>query len=414
MGQHSPLFDFFLGKVGNQRYLLFFFFFFFTTYNLTQYNFDLSLIILNFSIFPNCFFSSQIYTSGGGRIKCSLTKWIPQNAFHHEDTKMASGVEIVTPSLLSEIPKPRSGHRCCSDEGNVYVFGGYSPHHHHELFQELWRFNISTRTWTLMPTTGPFPTEVASSCVILDKGNLIVFGGSGVPFGMCNSNKLHICSLKTLQWFDFSERFSEHAEDGREDVSPIAGYGQSMVLSCDKELYVFGGTTGLEFNSYLYRYSLHERKWDCLRSDNPPIPRYRHESVCDGERFYVIGGGMSSRDPNNFFQLDKIQSFDFKSKGWNEHVCYPSKYHGFPKRRRCHGCVLFKSSVFICGGYDGVSIFDDIWSLDLDTFQWEKLLKVSLLLRRPNELLSIIMPFTYNCGLVGSELVKLRLSSLFG
>lgn len=289
---------------------------------------------------------------------------------------MASGVEIVTPSLLSEIPKPRSGHRCCSDEGNVYVFGGYSPHHHHELFQELWRFNISTRTWTLMPTTGPFPTEVASSCVILDKGNLIVFGGSGVPFGMCNSNKLHICSLKTLQWFDFSERFSEHAEDGREDVSPIAGYGQSMVLSCDKELYVFGGTTGLEFNSYLYRYSLHERKWDCLRSDNPPIPRYRHESVCDGERFYVIGGGMSSRDPNNFFQLDKIQSFDFKSKGWNEHVCYPSKYHGFPKRRRCHGCVLFKSSVFICGGYDGVSIFDDIWSLDLDTFQWEKLLKV--------------------------------------
>lgn len=115
---------------------------------------------------------------------------------------------------------------------------------------------------------------------------------------------------------------------------------------------------------------------------------------------------MSSRDLNNFFQFDKIQLFDFKSKGWNEYVCYFFKYYGFLKCRRCYGCVLFKFFVFICGGYDGVFIFDDIWSFDLDIFQWEKFLKVSLLLRRLNELLSIIMFFTYNCGLVGLELVK--------
>lgn len=260
------------------------------------------------------------------------------------------------------------------------MFGGYSPHYDNELFQELWRFNIATRTWYLLRTTGPFPNEVASSCVVLDGGNLIVFGGSGVPFGMCNSKKLHICSLRKLQWFDFSERYTGKEESDGEDVSPIAGYGQSMVLSSDKELYVFGGTTGLEFNSYLYRYSLIKHTWDYVRSENPPIPRYRHESVCDGEKFYVIGGGMSSRDPENFFQLDKIQSFSFATKRWTDHVCYPSKTHGFPKRRRCHGCVIFNSSVFICGGYDGVTIFDDIWRLDLATFQWEKLQQVSFTL----------------------------------
>lgn len=288
-------------------------------------------------------------------------------------------VDTVKPSRLSKIPLPRSGHRCCSDEGNIYVFGGYSPHHKDELFQELWRFNVATKKWKLLPTTGgSFPTEVASSCVVLDKGNLIVFGGSGVPFGMCNSKKLHICSLKTLQWFDLSDRYSERAENEGEDASPIAGYGQSMVLSSDKELYVFGGTTGLEFNSYLYRYSLKEHKWSKLSCDHPPIPRYRHESVCDGQRFYVIGGGRGSRDPNNYFQLDKIQSFSFESKRWDEHVCYPSKSHGFPKRRRCHGCVMYNSTVFICGGYDGVTIFDDIWRLDLATFQWEKVPQVSL------------------------------------
>jgi len=60
------------------------------------------------------------------------------------------------------------------------VFGGYSPHHKDELFQELWRFNVAIKTWKLLPTTGSFPTEVASSYVILDKGNLVVIGGSGV------------------------------------------------------------------------------------------------------------------------------------------------------------------------------------------------------------------------------------------
>lgn len=45
---------------------------------------------------------------------------------------------------------------------------------------------------------GLFFIEVVFSCVILDKGNLIVFGGFGVLFGMCNSNKFYICFLKIL------------------------------------------------------------------------------------------------------------------------------------------------------------------------------------------------------------------------
>ena len=283
----------------------------------------------------------------------------------------------VDPSKYSQIPEPRSGHRCGSNDGNIYVFGGYSPHNRDRLFKELWRFNICTKTWHLLPTTGPAPSEVASSCVLLDRGNLIVFGGSGVPFGLCNSKKLHICSLRTLEWFDLSEMYFDKEESDGEDISPIAGYGQSMTLSLNKELYVFGGTTGLEFNSFLYRYSLSKNRWDFIRRENAPLPRYRHESVSDGRRFYVIGGGMSSRDPEQFFALDKIQSFCFDTQRWNDHPCYASRTHGFPKRRRCHGCVIFNSVVYICGGYDGVNMFNDIWSLNLSTFQWEKVTQVN-------------------------------------
>lgn len=295
---------------------------------------------------------------------------------HIDNMASETLLETVRPAANSQVPEPRSGHRCAADDGNMYVFGGYSPHNENFLYRELWRFNIATKTWHCVNTTGPFPNEVASSCLVYDKGNLIVFGGSGVPFGESNSKKLHVCSLRRHQWFDLTETYSDKEESDGEGVSPIAGYGQSMVLSRDRELYVFGGTTGLEFNSYLYRYSFSNHTWEYVKSHNPPVPRYRHESVSDGERFYVIGGGMSNRDPAIFFQLEKIQSFNFGSKQWEEHVCYPSRTHGFPKRRRCHGCVIFNSVVYICGGYDGSNIFDDIWSLDLATFQWKKHHKV--------------------------------------
>ena len=35
---------------------------------------------------------------------------------------------------------------------------------------------------------------------MLDGHNLLVFGGTGVPFGEAASNQLHVCNLRRLQW----------------------------------------------------------------------------------------------------------------------------------------------------------------------------------------------------------------------
>lgn len=34
---------------------------------------------------------------------------------------------------------------------------------------------------------------------------------------------------------------------------------------------------------------------------------------------------------------------------------------------------LFATDVFICGGYNGELILDDLWKINLQTFQWSKL-----------------------------------------
>lgn len=76
---------------------------------------------------------------------------------------------------------------------------------------------------------------------------------------------------------------------------------------------------------------------------------------------------------------------------------------GYPAARRCHSCVQVKDGtefltrhnldtlkclfllnisfalfllpeVFICGGYNGELILSDLWKINLQTFQWTKLL----------------------------------------
>ena len=285
---------------------------------------------------------------------------------------------LVLPKETSRCPSPRSGHRCVSDSGSLYVYGGYSPLHEAKLFHELWKFNYATKTWSQVVTSGNFPGEVASSCVVLDRGNLIVFGGSGYPFGYFNSNKLFVCNLKEKQWVQIewinTINANSEVESELEGSVPLPGYGQSVVLSPDRELYIFGGTTGLQFNSHLHRFSFTKCEWEHLVYEKFPCRRYRHEAVSDSTRFYVIGGGIGNSDPRGEFSLENVHSFHFEKHQWKLHPCQPCSSTGeFPNRRRCHGCVIWGGNIYICGGYDGTDIFDDIWSLDLSSFQWRKL-----------------------------------------
>lgn len=49
-------------------------------------------------------------------------------------------------------------------------------------------------------------------------------------------------------------------------------------------------------------------------------------------------------------------------------------YIGYPEPRRCHGAVQISYNsniqIFVTGGHDGENIFNDLWRLDLQTYQW--------------------------------------------
>ncbi|KAJ3599692.1 hypothetical protein NHX12_033648 [Muraenolepis orangiensis] len=268
-------------------------------------------------------------------------------------------------------PPARSGHRCVADNVSLYVFGGYNPdfeeaggseNEDYPLFRELWRFHFATATWQQLRTEGYMPTELASMSAVMHGNNLLVFGGTGIPFGENNGNDVHVCNINYKRWNLLN----------CSGQKPNRIYGQAMVI-INGYLYVFGGTTGYFYSTDLHRLDLSTRVWVQLKPKNAPsdLPeeRYRHELAHDRQRIYILGGGTSWTS----YPLDKIHAYNLETNYWERIATKPHEKIGYPAARRCHSCVQVKDEVFICGGYNGDQILSDLWKISLQTYQWSRL-----------------------------------------
>ncbi|EDV25895.1 uncharacterized protein TRIADDRAFT_55434 [Trichoplax adhaerens] len=239
-------------------------------------------------------------------------------------------------------PGRRSGHRMVATATKIYLFGGYRPVD--VLYKEVWEYDIITNTWSMLETDGDPPNCVASASMIIDGDTLMVFGGSGLPFGRCNSNILHTLNLKEKIWRKIQCK----------NATPSPRYGQSMIKGNDGYIYIFGGTTGLTFHDDLYRFRRKDYVFERMpHVVNTPSERYRHEVVGDEECFYILGGATLG----SYMSFEEIHSFHYDSLQWKSHKCIPSISFG----------------IYMCGGFNERTAFDDFWVLDVINFQWSKL-----------------------------------------
>lgn len=241
---------------------------------------------------------------------------VPIDDFTFKPFKLDSDIDFSRPNWNNQSnrdihsPKPRSGHRIVCDERCMYSFGGYNPSlsdadqadlvsannigpywsDSMPLFKELWRYNISTRTWKRMDVEG-MPDCLASNAALLSGHILMVYGGTGVPFGSNCSKDLYICNLKNAS---DKLKFDLITTTGN---SPSPQYGQAIVL-VGHHLYTVGGTTGFGYSCDVHSLNLKTGRWKarytCKGIANEPIGRYRHEVAFDGVRIYVLGGGTST------------------------------------------------------------------------------------------------------------------------
>ena len=269
----------------------------------------------------------------------------------------------------------------------MYSFGGFNPTLPQSaengadedgwdmakpLFRDLWKYDSVTRSWCKIKTEGVHPEQLASHSATYFRDHLIVYGGTGVPFGQSSTNKIHSCNLRTGMWQWLRP---QNADDNQ---VPTEQYGQAVVV--DNEsccLYAIGGTTGFRYTIDVYKFNLFTRRWTLLwkRSDSDheqfPQERYRHEIVLHNKQIYVFGGGTASA----CYGFKFIPVFDLSTNTWIKLKSNPKNSKAaIPGARKCHGCVKTSTNqVYIMGGSDGALIFKDIWKFDLLTSSWQKI-----------------------------------------
>ncbi|XP_044754039.1 kelch domain-containing protein 10 [Coccinella septempunctata] len=298
--------------------------------------------------------------------------------------------EEIVPSNGSRIPLARSGHRIGADSCNFYSFGGYNPLITHDetnrehddflensfpLFQELWKFNFASKTWVRYPNSETLPVELASNALLLHGNLLMVYGGTGSPFGYRCSNQLYICNI--------SEEDAKMAEIKAWGKFPLPLYGQALVYH-NECLYTIGGTTGLSYTCDIHRLDLHNYEWREVFlskgqiNNDEPEGRYRHEVAFDGENIFILGGGTAQL----VYDFEDLPTFNLEKKCWKTTKTLKDISYGAPAPRRCHGAAQIDidgiHQVFITGGHDGERIFDDLWRLNLKTYQWTYFPKCTL------------------------------------
>lgn len=284
-------------------------------------------------------------------------------------------------------PYARSGHRIVCSDSALYCFGGFNPNmavvndydgDASSLFQELWKYDFIRNEWTiLMDPSNDLPKELVSNAMILHGDLLILYGGTGFPFGATCSNRLYVCKPGTKP--------NELTEIAVRGALPPPMYGQT-ILYHDGFIYTIGGTEGFSYSCDVYRLNIASRTWECAyacRQDfrDDPLGRYRHELAFDGERIYVIGGGES----NTAFSLSSIPTYHIKKNEWTYTQTKPDPNllrRGVPAARKCHSCVQYQTDhgteVVVAGGHNGRTHYKDIWKLNLSTFEWRLMQKTNL------------------------------------
>ncbi|TSK14743.1 Attractin-like protein 1 [Bagarius yarrelli] len=187
-------------------------------------------------------------------------------------------------------PVSRYGHSLTLYQDKLYMFGGKLEMGSGNITDELWVFNMQSKSWTQQTPSTPAHGQVyaveghSAHIAELDTGDVVmvvIFGYSSIYSYISNVQEYNI---KTNTWLVPETR----------GATVQGGYGHSSVYDAgSKSVYVHGGYKSLPANKYslvddLYRYEVHTRIWTILKESG--YPRYLHSAVLLGGTLLIFGG----------------------------------------------------------------------------------------------------------------------------
>uniref|UniRef100_A0A665W1W8 Attractin-like 1b n=1 Tax=Echeneis naucrates TaxID=173247 RepID=A0A665W1W8_ECHNA len=257
-------------------------------------------------------------------------------------------------------PVPRYSHSLAAFQDDIYMYGGKLEAGWGNVTDELWVFNVPSRTWQKRnPVVSP-PAQAqiyaveghSAHCMQLEGGEaimLVIFGYSPIYSYISNVQEYN---LRSNTWLVPETK----------GAIPQGGYGHSSTYdSSSGSVYVHGGYKALPANKYglvddLYRYDVNTRTWFILRESG--FPRYLHSAVLLSGTLLVFGGNThndtSLSNGAKCFSADFL-TYDIACDEWR---LLPKPDLHRDVNRFGHSAVISNGSMYVFGGFSGVLLND--------------------------------------------------------
>jgi len=238
------------------------------------------------------------------------------------------------------LPSARDRHVVVSYRKCIYVFGGYDGNNR---VNDFWEFDTITESWSLVEGSGTPPTPRHSHSGVEYDGSMYIFAGYDGNY----RSDFHQYDYITRKWTNVMVK----------GAVPKARYRTSAVAYKNKML-VVGGHDGAKHLNDFYQYNFDTNVWSLIEfmgNVPPPSPRDSHSAVIFGDSMYLFGGSTGAA-------RNDLYEFRFDTKQWREIRPGTGKnghQYQAPCPRFCHTGVVYNSSLYIFGGYDGQNRLND-------------------------------------------------------
>jgi len=250
-------------------------------------------------------------------------------------------------------PSERYGHSAVLHNEKIFMYGGVMRSGH--VSKELWSFDLNTLEWSReVPKRGKCHSDLCGEIHCAGHTATVVQNRMIVIFG--HSPKLGY--LDTVQEYHFGNR--EWAIIETKGYPVKGGYGHSAVLDeLTNLIFVYGGYISMsssvaQLANTLYSFDHLKFEWKLLTAS--PSYRYLHSGTIHQGLMLVFGG--NTHNDTQYSQGAKCYSKDFIGY---DILCdkWVSLEHTIPRDfsadldRFGHSAVMYNSSIYIYGGFNG-------------------------------------------------------------
>ncbi|PFH50368.1 hypothetical protein AMATHDRAFT_61181 [Amanita thiersii Skay4041] len=258
------------------------------------------------------------------------------------------------PDTTGEAPPPCRAHTCTLVDRKLVIFGGGLGPTYYDFIYIL---DTITRRWSKPQLAGganaPRPVPRRAHTAVLYLGMIWIFGGGN---GMQALNDLWTLDVNSctgpssgsgsgkLRWQELQTKGGKPCPRGYHTANLI---GNTMVVA--------GGSDGSNYFTDIWLLNLDELVWTELKTVDISYRLLAHTSTQVGSYLYIIGGH------NGDGYTSQVLLFNLVNLQYETRAIYGKA----PSVRGYHATILADSRLFLFGGYNGQTSFDDVYILDL-------------------------------------------------